>query len=254
MARIFKYRIWCNADNKYEYVYLSEDDPAPTTCPTNAGHSIGDVSIESEISSEDVIVSNEIIIQEEISTNKTGGHFKIAGFDFDVPASIGVFQKDFLFPTARALLSAHVHVSSDWVNDVVAIHVAPDSIIGTISSAGAINDTVFDVQQSVIDNIMVGYLVQVDNQKLGECVSIDPVNLQITTENGLTSAVQANDYVKITVEMVKNIKFTVGGVTKNIGESKIGSSYLPAGQVLRVVYDNKTAVEKKFHFNVEMLY
>ena len=40
MSDVYKYRIWCNTDSQYEYWYLDKDAAAPTTCPTDTGHSI----------------------------------------------------------------------------------------------------------------------------------------------------------------------------------------------------------------------
>ena len=40
MAIINKWRIRCLTDNTYEYVWLPDGDPAPTTCPTNTAHSV----------------------------------------------------------------------------------------------------------------------------------------------------------------------------------------------------------------------
>lgn len=40
MTMIHRYRVRCTTDNQWEYVWLPADDPAPTTCPSDAAHSI----------------------------------------------------------------------------------------------------------------------------------------------------------------------------------------------------------------------
>jgi hypothetical protein len=35
-----KYKVFCETDNKWEYVILEDGSPAPTTCPTNTAHTI----------------------------------------------------------------------------------------------------------------------------------------------------------------------------------------------------------------------
>ena len=77
---------------------------------------------------------------------------------------------------------------------------------------------------------------------------------QITTDNGLAAAAAVNSIVQITVEMCSKVKMTADGSSMDFGESKIGSSYISAGKVIRAIYDNKTAVAKEFHFTMEMLY
>jgi hypothetical protein len=41
MAALNRYRVWCDTDSQWEYVWLDVDDPVPTTCPTDpVGHTI----------------------------------------------------------------------------------------------------------------------------------------------------------------------------------------------------------------------
>jgi hypothetical protein len=40
MADFYKYRVWCEVDNQWEYEWLSSSDPLPSVCPVNAGHAI----------------------------------------------------------------------------------------------------------------------------------------------------------------------------------------------------------------------
>jgi hypothetical protein len=37
---LYKYRVWCNTDSKYEYIWLEDTEAAPTTCPTDTNHVI----------------------------------------------------------------------------------------------------------------------------------------------------------------------------------------------------------------------
>lgn len=36
--KLYKYKIYCQTDSKFEYVWKDEDEAAPTTCPTNTAH------------------------------------------------------------------------------------------------------------------------------------------------------------------------------------------------------------------------
>ena len=37
---LYKYRVWCEADSKWEYVWLEEGASEPSVCPVNTGHAI----------------------------------------------------------------------------------------------------------------------------------------------------------------------------------------------------------------------
>jgi hypothetical protein len=219
----------------------------------DAGHTVGDVSIDRTVSDTDVNVTNEVAIKEE-GENKTGGHFKAVGFDFSVPASIGTHIKDFTMPTPRSLLLAQIDVADAWIGDVVSLHIAPDTGIGPITAGATAGDTVFNVFGTVIGALKIGYLVKIGGQDCGECINIDAINNQITTSEPIPNNASVNDPVQMTIEMGKNIKFTTGGVTKNVGDSKIGGSYISSNIVIRAVYENKQAIAKEFHFAMEMLY
>ena len=37
---LLRYRVWCSTDSKWEYWWIAEGDAAPTTCPTDTGHTV----------------------------------------------------------------------------------------------------------------------------------------------------------------------------------------------------------------------
>ena len=42
---LYKYRIYCVTDSKYEYVWLDSEASAPTTCPTDTGHTVDNSNV-----------------------------------------------------------------------------------------------------------------------------------------------------------------------------------------------------------------
>jgi hypothetical protein len=40
MADLYKYRLWCSTDNTWEYMWQEAELTAPTTCPTDTGHTV----------------------------------------------------------------------------------------------------------------------------------------------------------------------------------------------------------------------
>jgi hypothetical protein len=251
---IHEYRIYCEDEDQNFREFGYDNEAPPTQCPNNAGHTV-DVSIARTISSNDVEITNEIVISEEDPNDKTGGHFLCVGIDMSIPAgAIGdVTEQDISFPTKRGMLSAHIYVDDAWVGDVVSLHAVPNTLIGATTAIANNGDKTFSVQQSVIDNLEVGYHVQLNGEDLGECVDIDTTNLTITTDKA-SSGCNAGSLVKFTVVYANNLKLTAGGSTICIGESKIGASILPKNKVIRLIYKNNSVDAKEFHFHFEMLY
>jgi hypothetical protein len=253
MSSIHEYRIYCEDEDLTFQEFGYDGDPAPTQCPNNGSHNV-DISIANTVSSQQSEIINEVVIAEEDPSDKTGGHFLAFGVDMSIPAgAIGdITEQDISFPNKRGMLSAHIHVDPAWVGDVVSLHAVPNTLIGAITAIANNGDKIFSVQQSVINNLQLGYRVNIDGEDLGECVDIDDTNNTITTQNA-SSGCNAGSLVKFTVVYADNLKM-VSGSTIHVGESKIGASILPANKVIRLIYKNNSTDAKEFHFHFEMLY
>lgn len=179
-------------------------------------------------------------IREEEEGKETGGRFRAVPMTLAVGADAGDYDDTFSYPIPRCLMSAEVDVHADWVGDSVSLLVAPDTIIGTLTSESAAAATVHDVAQTVIDNIFLGAMVKIGTEDLGECIAIDTDNLKITTSVALVASAASGSLVKMTVCMADHVPMT-SVVPKIIGESKIGGSYLPANTAIKLIYHRSTA-------------
>jgi len=58
MSTVFRYRLWCSTEEAHVYVWASEDDPVPTTCPNDTDHTIdaSKTAITEKVSENDVHV------------------------------------------------------------------------------------------------------------------------------------------------------------------------------------------------------
>lgn len=254
MTAIHEYRIYCEDEDLTFQEFGYDGDPAPTQCPNNGSHNV-DVSIANTVSNKQTEVINEVVIQEEDPDDKTGSHFLALGLDMSIPAgAIGdVTTKDVSFPTKRGMLAAHIHVDPSWVGDIVSLHAAPDTLVGATTAIANNGDKTFSVQQSVINNVQVGYHININGEDLGECVSIDDDNNTITTDKA-SSGCNSGSLVKLTVIYADNLKMVAANNTMVVGESKIGASILPKNKVIRLIYKNNSTDAKEFHFSFEMLY
>lgn len=62
MSAVYKYKVFCTTDNKWEYVWKHEAEGAPTVCPFNASHTINTLSVAvvDAVSSEDITISSKV--------------------------------------------------------------------------------------------------------------------------------------------------------------------------------------------------
>lgn len=189
----------------------------------------------------------------------TGGNYQSQSFEMSIGAGEAEKVMDISFPIPISVLSGEVTGDALYQQDDLEVFVYPDTITGTITSDVAVNDTVINVSQSVIDNVKIGFYIKLDdgtnNDDLGRCISIDKNNLKITVETASTNAYLASTptYIKQTVKFVPHLRLPMNSRVV-IGESKIGGSHLPANAILRVRYINNSATTKTFSFILEYLY
>jgi len=168
---------------------------------------------------------------------------------------------DISFEYPVSIFSASFVSKAHHEDDVVEAQVGPDTIIGAITADVAASATEIDVQQSVIDNVQLGYHIKLDDgtnaDDLGEVTAIDKVNNKITvataTANSFLSATPT--YVKQTVYFAKDFRLPSAYVT-NLGEAVIGGSLLPANTTMKIRYKNVegTTTGKFFTFVMEYKY
>jgi hypothetical protein len=181
-----------------------------------------------------------VVSEEDVPT---GGHFQST----TVKAISGTANEwnytNYSWPFPISFLSAEINVPANLVGDFIEVGVFPDTIIGTITADCVATDTVINVAQSVIDNLDIGYFVSLSDGTNTEAhgnrvVAIDDVNNTITLSDGLANGYLAATptYVRMTVDVIHDMELAEGRFC--IGESKIGTSYLPANAVMRIGYKN----------------
>lgn len=106
------------------------------------------------------------------------------------------------------LYSSQFKTKSDSLEDKIRVWVAKDTQIGFINVAVSASDTVIRVDDNVMANIKIGYLVKLDDgtnaDECGRCTDIDRINNTITIETATVNAftvASPTTEVKITREM-----------------------------------------------------
>lgn len=202
-----------------------------------------------------------VIVKEEV-TGVTGGHYGIETVTLPVDHAVNTWKDlDVTFPYPVSIFSAQFVCKDHHEGDIIKVLIAPETTIGALTTNVALGAATLSVQQSVLDNIRLGFSVKLDDgtnqDDLGECIGIDAINSTITVSTPTTQAFAAATptYLKMTVNLVK--KFTLPHAYKvDIGRDVIGGSLLPANTILRIKYKNVegTIVGKSFTFMMEYKY
>ncbi len=250
MTTINNYKLWCNDESAYVYVWNNED---PTVCPNVNTHSIN----VSSISIIENVDENEVIINEEPS-NKTGGHFRVVSQAFDAPASVTTTY-DFSYPIKMGVLAIEVPTNDNQEGDVMTCVIAPNTNVGAITADVIIGQTVLNVSQTVTDNVDIGYYITItdgtNTDELEQVISIDKANGTITVETATINAFLASTPTYIQVTMCYMHEWEIGrSWVYEFGSSKIGASVADENTIVRIIYKNNTAEQKRVRVTFEVLY
>ena len=250
-----KWRVFCEDGDGWVEGYRSADLGPPTTCFYNNTHTIT-TSGSNAPQLLEVINNSMVTVREE--TIPVSGHIRIETVKLDVGPN-EVHVKDLSWPFDIAPLSLTIHAEDINKGDHFQLDVAPDTVVGAITSDVTTGNTVINVSPTVIENINIGFYCDlfdgVQKENLGHVLDIDRINSKITVEtpNTLTFSAASPTYVMMTVRYIGPHEFGVGGHI-SIGETKIGASYIAKHRNVRVTYTNNSDVEKDLTVLIEYLY
>ena len=251
MTKINKWRIYCNDESDWTIGYLDADVGEPTKCFNDTSHSVNPLSI----TLVDVMTENKVTIKEE--DIPTGGHFVANCLKLDCP--VGYSTHDFQYPHPISTLSITFETLSEHRDDEIEIIIAPETVVGEITSDVSTSDTIINVSQTVIDNASLGYHLCLEDgtnhNELGKIISIDKILNQLTIQNSSTNTYLTSTptNVKLCHKVVED--FTIGYPSRyELGKDKIGGSHVPTNKIIRVKYKNNGDSTKKLYSVIEFLY
>lgn len=252
---VYKYRIYCTTDSKYEYAWLPSTDPAPTTCPINSGHSIDP----QHTLIVDEVVQDQVVLKEE--TVATQGFYLSTGNELTIDGNLDSFTTtSHSWPFQVTLLTGWFYSTEDHVGDKVSVTAAPNTITGAIVGLVSPSDTVIPVTQTVIDNTAIGFHIDltdgVNLSNMGRVLEIDAGNSTITLETGSTHTFNplSPTYVRQSVSIIEDMFITTGNVRYAFAEKKQGGKAVPPNIPIQICYHNRTGGTKKFAYNIEIMY
>jgi len=167
-------------------------------------------------------------------------------YTFSYPMPISVIEAQFVSATENT------GDSWTWV-------IAKNTTVGAITANVTIGDTTINASQTVVDNINIGYKMNlfdgVNSVDLGRVLSKDTDTNIITVEHASTENFSAASptYIRMSIVFMENAEFGHPWLLV-YGEGKIKSSYVPANTVITVEYTNNTGVTKRICPSIEYLY
>jgi hypothetical protein len=171
----------------------------------------------------------------------------------DISAGVGTTIKDFSWPFNIGLKSATFQVSEDMVGDELVVKVAPNTIIGALTSNLNAGDSSMYVNSTVIQNIKYGQYIGLyaSSHELGRVIAIGPNYLTFQPVSDVSA--NAGSYVSMCAKIIPYVYFNAAGKIE-IGKTVTTANRIPANTKIRVEYKNNTGTAKKISFFIEYLY
>jgi hypothetical protein len=256
---VYRYRVFCNTDNKFEYWNLYSTDPVPTTCPTNTSHSVDATSVIKIKEISDQLLK---IVEED---NPTNGKWRAKGVWLQGATGENIVtNQDFKWDHPVSVLNLQICPTTENTGDYVQLSVIPnlgfgEGVIGVLAATGVSGATSIQVSQAIIDNVYtIDYLtlqLGVTGYTVGPIAVIDKENSLLYVPTALpTTFPPGSTLVKLERFVLGKDDFSIGPPNLyTLGATKIGASYIPKGSIIRVGYKNKTEQSKQMYAIIEYL-
>lgn len=256
---VYRYRIKCNTDNKFEYWNLYSTDHVPTTCPTNTAHSVDTTSVIKIKEISDQLLK---IVEEE---NPTNGKWRAKGVWLHGTTGENIVtNQDFTWDHPVSVLNLQICPTGENTGDYVQLSVIPnlgfgEGVIGVLAATGVSGSTCIQVSQAIIDNVYtIDYItlkLGATGYTVGPITAIDKENFLLYVQIALPITFPSGStLIKLERFVLGQDDFSIGPPNLyTLGVTKIGASYIPKSSIIRVGYKNKTEQAKQMYAIIEYL-
>ena len=260
MTTYYIWRYTCTTEGATVREILKSTDPAPTSCHNDrVSHTIDLTSVtkEKELTERIVTIKEESV--------PTGGKWKgkaiclhgVSGPDVETTV-------DYTWDWPISVLDLQVRPLENNEGDYIKLEVLPpdngfgEGVIGALSATAPTGATGITVPQSIIDILTVSDHISLKEgakeEDLGPVISIDNINNIVYFKNPTATQFSATPPTFVKMKRYVIDDFILGPADRYpLGDSKIGGSYVPAGNIVRATYVNKTAEQKKLYAIIEYL-
>ncbi len=245
---IIEYRIFCITEGIWTH-HLLHSPELPTTCSNNTGHTVNPDSVQVV----EVTSNSEVFVKVKEESTPTGGNFRVEAFSFTVPAntteSLGISWK---YPVSLLGTLFTDRVSYDGC--VMNVISAENTVVGVLTAASVISSPVLTVSPTVLQYVMLGYEIKLGGEVIGEIIGVDFNASTITLDTDLETVYPVYTPVMMQIVNIKNYLLGSQDNKHTIGKKKIGGHYIPANVVSRLYFQNTTANDIIFKFELEYLF
>lgn len=203
----------------------------------------------------------QILEEDPDPSRRTGGHFKSETLALEIGDGTEPTVATFTWKYPVSLLSVEWVGGTAMAGDSFSVCVAENTAVGSLTENAEINATTLSVSNSVVRNVFVGMTVKIQDgtntEDLGYIIGVNRSQNTIVVENPLSQAFSAETptAVVVSTEVLKDIEIEESTAAIQVGSTKIGGSYVPAGIPITVHYNNNDGVAgKRFRAIIEYLY
>jgi hypothetical protein len=245
MHTIIKFRVYCETEAQWVETWTEKE--TITVCPNNNTHQINDASIQEMTRTTEV----EVKIKQE--STETGGHFTMENYSMNIqPNETKSMDISWKFPVSVKVI--YVIPDLRYPDNTITGIAAPQTIIGAILSDVESGSKTVAVNNTVTENIKIGYECFIGNEFVGRITSVDKALNVISFTDPIQTSKAANSLVRMQISVVKDLP--VGHIFSGntIGANNLSSKYIPKDMKIRCIYTNRYAQEIDFKFCIEYMY
>jgi hypothetical protein len=255
---VHKYQIYCNTEDQWVVGYGTS---TPTTCYNNTAHSVSGTQ-------DFGLIGPNVVTAMDSSPD--AGTFQLGEIEIDIPANTSppaIIKVTKSYPFDMYIWQMSVAQVPANIGDQLSLAVAPDTVIGYVTSTASTGGNTISVSSTVINNVTrgmdIGFTYTDSNsvtisEYAGIVASIDTVNSTITMSENLINTYPGpignapQTYVLLTLYPIKNITFDTAE-RLIIGSKGLKPKKIPAGTEIQIIYTDNTAndVTVKLYFQIE---
>jgi hypothetical protein len=234
-----KYRVYCETEGQYvEVLRFSR----PTRCPTNHRHVI-DATKTVELERIPIDTETMGVYITAKSYQNTNGYYMMEGHQFDVSGGLvaATTNNDLVLPIGQCVYGLRLCAHEEHIHDVFSIIINPNTVVGVLTQAADAGSAALQVSDTVTANCIPGFYVSIDGVDEYQIIAKDDTS--ITLDRPLVSAAVQWSCLLLNVYIARNYMIHETGIVK-IGYGTMGGKVMPAGTVLRLVYESRNGLEK----------
>jgi hypothetical protein len=207
--RVYYYKIFCNTDNKYVYVWSKIQ---PSTCPENTTHSI---NLSSVVVIDDIRSNTVEIMEEAPNDDPTGGRYKCQGLSIPDIVLSKKYSQCFSWIYPVSILSMKFNTEEINRGDKVDCEIIPTIFLGNTRNELPVNAS--EIQMISVSKVSVGMDIYItDGEITWNCGMVLAKNIEantITIEFPSIYNIRKNAYVSYSAGIGSTTATAVPGET-----------------------------------------